>query len=239
MKILRSDNGGEYTSRAFKQYLSKKGIRHQKTVPYTPMQNGVAERINRTIQERVTTMLQHSGLKLEFWVVYSVNLSSSKAIRLEVPQALWSRKEPTYDRFHIFGCEAYAFIPREKTTKLSAHATKCIFLSYGADGEFGYRLWDPENRKLIRSSDVVFNEDSILSRNQQKIVGKRVSFEIAKDNVEVLTHHTERTEENKVQVDPDTEAGTLAQIEDKAIKDKAESTQVEKGNNAIKQVVTD
>ena len=44
VKTLRSDNGGEYTSRAFKQYLSGKGIRHQKTVPYTPMQNGVAER---------------------------------------------------------------------------------------------------------------------------------------------------------------------------------------------------
>mgnify|MGYP002776780872 CR=1 FL=1 len=120
------------------------------------MQNGVAERINRTIQERVTTMLQHSGLKLEFWaealqtVVYLINLSSSKAIKLEVSQALWSRKEPTYGRLRIFGCEAYAFIPREKRTKLSPHAMKCIFLGYGTDGEFGYRLWDPENRKLIQ-----------------------------------------------------------------------------------------
>ena len=61
---------------------------------------------------------------------------------------------------------------------------KCIFLSDGTDGEFGYRLWDPENRKLIRSSDEVFNEDSILSQNQQKIVGKKVSFEIATDGVE-------------------------------------------------------
>ena len=67
VKTLRSDNGGEYTSRAFKHYLSKKGIMHQNTVPYTPMQNGVAKRINQTIQEKVTTMLQHSGLKLEFW----------------------------------------------------------------------------------------------------------------------------------------------------------------------------
>ena len=130
MKTLWSDNGGEYTSRAFKQYMSEKGIRHQKTVPYTPMQNGVAERINWTIQERVTTMLQHSGLKLEFWAealqatVYLINLLPSKEIRLEVPQALWSGKEPAYDRLHIFGCEAYAFIPREKRTKLLVHATK-------------------------------------------------------------------------------------------------------------------
>ena len=173
VKTLRSDNGGEYTSKAFKQYLSEKGIRHQRTVPYTPMQNGVAERINRTIQERMTAMLQQAGLKLEFWAealqtaVYLINLAPSRAIRLEVPQALWSGKQPTYDRLCIFGCEAYAFIPREKRTKLAPHATKCIFLGYGTDGDFGYRLWDPENRKLIRSSDVVFNEDSIFSQRNQ------------------------------------------------------------------------
>ena len=46
VKTLRSDNGGEYTSRVFKKYLSGKGIRHQRSAPYTPMQNGVAERMN-------------------------------------------------------------------------------------------------------------------------------------------------------------------------------------------------
>ena len=65
VKTLRSEKRGKYTSQAFKQYLSEKGIWHQKTVPHTPMQNGIAERINRMIQDRVTIMLQHFGLKLE------------------------------------------------------------------------------------------------------------------------------------------------------------------------------
>ncbi|KAE8892459.1 hypothetical protein PF005_g19859 [Phytophthora fragariae] len=47
IKRIRSDNGGEYTGRLFKEYLSKQGIRHEKTVPYTPQQNGLAERMNR------------------------------------------------------------------------------------------------------------------------------------------------------------------------------------------------
>ena len=91
-------------------------------------------------------MLQHSGLKLEFWAealqmaTYWINLSPSKQSRLEVPKTLWSGKEPTYERLHIFGCEAYAFIPREKRTKLSPHAMKCIFLGYEINGNFGYRL---------------------------------------------------------------------------------------------------
>ena len=120
VKALRYDNGGEYTSRAFKQYLSNKGILHQKTVPYTPMQNGLAEQINRTIEERVTAMLQQARVKLEFWAealqtaVYLINMAPSKAIRLEVPQALWPGKQQPYDRLRIFGCEAYVFIPRDK-----------------------------------------------------------------------------------------------------------------------------
>ena len=92
----------------------------------------------------MTTILQQAELKLEFWAealqmaVYLINLESSREIRLEVPQALWSGKQPTYDRLRIFGCEAYAFIPRDKRTKLAPHATKCIFLGYGTDGDFGY-----------------------------------------------------------------------------------------------------
>ena len=207
------------------------------------MQHGVMEHINWSIQERVTTMLQHSELNLGFWAealqttIYLINLSPSKEIRLEVLHALWSGKEPAYDRFRIFGCEAYAFIPREKRTKLSPHATKCIFLGYGTNGEFGYRLWDPKNRTSIRSSDVVFNEDSILSRNQQKIVGQNVSVEITTDGVEGPAHRTEltlrqRTEENEVPTNRDTKNGALGELEDKTIKHKAESTHIKKGKDA-------
>ena len=57
VKMLRLDNRGKYTSKAVGKYLSEKGIRHQKSVPYTSMQNDVAKRINRTIQERVMAML--------------------------------------------------------------------------------------------------------------------------------------------------------------------------------------
>src|SRR3954463_8931624 len=57
IKILRSDNGGEYTSHAFSRYLKEHGIQHQKSAPYVPEQNSVAERANRTIVERVRCML--------------------------------------------------------------------------------------------------------------------------------------------------------------------------------------
>ena len=52
VKVLRSDNGGEDTSKEFKDYLESKGIKHQLSISGRPEQNGVAERMNRTLTER-------------------------------------------------------------------------------------------------------------------------------------------------------------------------------------------
>ena len=57
-----------------------------------------------------------------------------------MPQEIWTGSKPNYDKLRIFGCEAYALIPRSR---------KCVFLGYGPDGEIGYRLWDPENRQIV------------------------------------------------------------------------------------------
>ena len=62
LKCLRTDNGGEFKSEDFIKFCRERGIRREYTAPYSPEQNGIAERMNRTIQERVVSMLQHSGL---------------------------------------------------------------------------------------------------------------------------------------------------------------------------------
>ena len=61
----------------------------------------------------------------------------------------------------MFGCKAFAHISKEHRQKLDDKATLCIFIGYG-DEEFGYRLWDPKNKKVIRSRDVVFQEGQTL-----------------------------------------------------------------------------
>ena len=67
VKVLRSDNGGEYVSKAFEEYLKAHGIEHHTSAPYTPQQNGVAERANRTIVEMARAMIHAKGIKLELW----------------------------------------------------------------------------------------------------------------------------------------------------------------------------
>ena len=67
LKCLCTDNIGEYMSNEFKSYYSEKCIRHEKTVPSTPQQNGVAERMNRTIVEKFRCMLRMANLPKSFW----------------------------------------------------------------------------------------------------------------------------------------------------------------------------
>ena len=135
--------------------------------PYSPEQNGIAECMNQTIQERIVSMLQHSGLSDGFWaealltVVHIINMSPSRPLGLQIPQEIWTGSKPNYDKLRIFGCEAYALIPKDDHRKLEPRSRKCIFLGYGPDGEIGYRLWDPEHRQIVRSSDVVFNESAM------------------------------------------------------------------------------
>jgi len=64
----------------------------------------------------------------------------------------------SYKHLRVFGCRAFVHIPRDERSKLDKKTKQCIFLGYCKD-EFGYRLWDLIDRKVIRSRDVVFFED--------------------------------------------------------------------------------
>jgi transposase InsO family protein len=89
---LRSDNGGEYIDEGFKEYCDVNGIRMKKTVPGTPQQNDIAERMNRTINERARSMRLHSGLPHTFWAdavhtaVYLINRGLSFPLEFRLPK---------------------------------------------------------------------------------------------------------------------------------------------------------
>ena len=97
LKCLRTDNEGEFKSEEFVKFCWELGIRREYMAPYSPEQNGIAEHMNRTIQERVVSMLQHSGLSDGFWaeallmVVHIINTWPSRSLGLQIPQELWMR----------------------------------------------------------------------------------------------------------------------------------------------------
>ncbi|KAK8931244.1 hypothetical protein KSP39_PZI016331 [Platanthera zijinensis] len=116
LKCLRSDNGGEYCDLEFKEFCCKAGIRREYTVPRTPQQNGVAERMNRTITERARSMRLHSGLPTQFWAdavntaVYLINRGPSVPLKEGLPEEVWSCKAVKFSHLKVFGCSAYVRI---------------------------------------------------------------------------------------------------------------------------------
>ena len=93
---------------------------------------------------------------------------------------------------------------KRRGPRLTPHSTKCKFLVYGTDGEFGYRFRDPENRKLIWRSDVVFSEDSILSDRSQPKNGKKVTFDLfeKESKVDMPIIESESAIQQTIEVDP-------------------------------------
>ena len=116
LKCLRSDNGGEYCNKEFDRYCSEHGIRRAKIVPRTPQENGVSERMNRTIMERARCMRLHAGLPLQFWadavdiVVYLINRGPSSSLDGGIPEEAWTGKKVNYSFLKPFGCEAFVHI---------------------------------------------------------------------------------------------------------------------------------
>ena len=92
VKCLRSDNGGEYSSKKFINFCAAHGIRMEKIIPNTPQLNGVAERMNKTLNERARSMRLHAGLPKIFWtdaintVAYLINRGPSVPLNGELPK---------------------------------------------------------------------------------------------------------------------------------------------------------
>ncbi|KAH9650921.1 hypothetical protein KPL70_026553 [Citrus sinensis] len=171
IKCLRTDNGGEYTDGEFLAFCKQEGIQRQFTVAYTPQQNGVAERMNRTLTERIRAMLRTADLPNSFWAeaaktaCYIVNRSPSTAIGLKTSMEMWTGKPDDYSYLHAFGCSVYVMYNAQERTKLDPKSRRCIFLGY-ADGVKGYCLWDPTAHKIVISRDVIFIEDQLQRRDE-------------------------------------------------------------------------
>ena len=163
LKTLRTDNGGEFTSAEFERHLQENGIRHQTTTPKTPEQNGVAERMNRTVVEMARSMLSDAKLPRRFWAeavttaVYLRNRSPTSAVDGMTPFEALTGAKPNVDMLRVFGCLAYVHVAKDERRKFDSKARRCIFLGYGTERK-AYRLYDAERQKIISSRDVIFDE---------------------------------------------------------------------------------
>jgi len=156
----------------FEKCLKKEGVRHELTVPKIPEQNGVAERVNRTLVKAVRSMLADSSLPHCFWAeerstaVYLQNRSPTTAVEGKTLLEAWTGQKLNVGLLRVFGCAAYAHVAKDEHQKLDAKSRKCILLSYGTERK-GYRLYDPRCERVFYSRDVVFDESSHGIKKEQ------------------------------------------------------------------------
>jgi hypothetical protein len=159
--------------------------------------------MNKTLMEKARCMLSGVGLGKEFWAeavgiaCYLVNISPSSALDDKTPQEVWTGKKPSLTHLKVFGCEAYVHVPKENKSKLDKKAEKCIFIGY-KDGLKGYKLWNPETKKVVYSRDVVFREMKDVVKQEvlpSKEEPEKIEFDL-KDDESDSTEEQESEEED-------------------------------------------
>ena len=163
VKILHSDGGGEYVSTQLQKFLISKGIVHQKSCPYTPEQNGLAERKHRHLIETTITLLQHAKLPASFWTyavhtsVYLINRMPSVVLLNKSPYEILFKTTPSVSHLRIFGCACFPLLRPYRLHKLQPKTIMCVFLGYASQNKC-YLCYEIDSKRTYISRHVIFNE---------------------------------------------------------------------------------
>jgi transposase InsO family protein len=133
VKKVRTDGGSEFLA-DFAACLRGKGIIHERSVRYTPQQNGAAERLNRTLMERTRCMMLDASVPAKFWaeaVATACHVHNMAPSRGEsTPWELFYGVKPNLKALRVFGCLAYAQVPQQLRGKLDSRSERGIFIGY-------------------------------------------------------------------------------------------------------------
>ncbi|CAG9137695.1 unnamed protein product [Plutella xylostella] len=163
VKTFRSDNGLEFVNKEVKQLFQLHGIVHQTTVPYTPEQNGKAERENRTLVEAARTMLYSKDMPKKLWAeaintaAYVLNRTGKSNEPGKTPFETWTKETFDINTLKIFGTPVFVHIPKEKRRKWDSKGEKGVMVGYGQHVK-GYRIYFPNKNDVETKRDVVFIE---------------------------------------------------------------------------------
>lgn len=189
IKRLRTDNGKEYVSNEFKRLLEEEGISRQLTVEYTPQQNGVAERANRTLVEMARCMMLEAKLPKSLWAemintaTYLRNRCPTKLLDNKTPHEIWFGEKPYIGFLRIIGSKVIALNKRNNRKKFDPKGIEYRLVGYSQESK-AYRLWRPGTKTIIKARDVKFFEE--MQNNED--INYQLNFE---------QEQTENNEENK------------------------------------------
>lgn len=211
IKAIRTDQGLEFCNNKFEKYLQEQGIKIERTSTYTPQQNGLAERFNRTILEKVRAMLFDSGLSLTHWVeallaaTHIHNRITHSNNAENTPNEKFSGNRPSIRHLRIYGSRAYLILPKQKrSSKLSPVAKLGYLVGYAIKTK-GYRIWIPSENRVEESIHVRFDESINYKVDKQEKQSNNKSKRNTR--IENLPDTYEDDEEVDLEEDIDRNAG--------------------------------
>ena len=164
VKRLRSDNGGEFISREFKELMLENKIKHETSAPRSPHQNGTAERQWRTIFDMARCLLVESGLPKQMWnyAVMSAAYIRNRCFNsrlAKTPFEAVTDLRPNISNMHSFGTQCFAYVDEKK--KLDDRSEEGIFVGYDR-GSPAYLVYFPDANKIKKVRCVRFTEKIIV-----------------------------------------------------------------------------
>lgn len=166
LRVLRTDHGGEFTLVAFEEHWTKHGVHRQQSVPYTPKQNGVAERQNQTTITMACSLLKGRRLSVVFFgeavttTVFLLNRTSTKRVAGKTLFEAWYGRKPDVTFLRTFGFVAHVKMAHPHAWKLNDRSSPMVFICY-EPGAKAWRFYDPAARRVHILRDVVFRNTRV------------------------------------------------------------------------------
>jgi hypothetical protein len=171
IKKIRSDNGTKFKNSQIEDFLEEEGIKHEFSSPYTPQQNGVVERKNRTLLDTTRTMLDQYKTLDRFWAeaintaCYSINRLYLHRIIKKTSYELLTGKKPNVSYFRVFSSKCFILIKRGRKSKSTPKAVEGFLLGYDSNTR-AYRVFNKSTGLVEVSCDIVFDETNVSQVEQ-------------------------------------------------------------------------
>lgn len=215
IKRFRTDRGGEFLSNALKQFCEEAGIVRELTAPYSPQQNGVVERRNRTVMSMARSLLKSMNVPGRFWgeavrhSVYLLNRLPTKSMGDRTPYEVWIGRKPYLGHLRVFGCTAHAKVTKPHLKKLDDRSQAMVYLGV-EEGCKAHRLLDLRQGKIHVSRDVVFEENIPWQWSPDIGIGETPEFIIEEETGSWSNGVGMSLEENSISVMVGTEQNSPA-----------------------------
>jgi hypothetical protein len=237
IKKIRSDNRTEFKNSQIESFLEEEGIKHEFSSPYTPQQNGVVERKNRTLLDMARTMLDEYKTTDRFWAeavntaCYAINRLYLPRILKKTSYELLTGKKPNVSYFRVFGSKYFILVKRGRKSKFAPKAVEGFLLGYDSNTR-AYRVFNKSSGLVEVSYDVVFDETngSQVEQVDPDEIGDEEAPCVELRNMsigDVFPKESEEPPQAQDQPSSSMQVSPPTQDEDKAQNDEGEDQEVE------------